>query len=164
MRSRRFSMSLWNWRLVSVTTSGSASLKKPPGCASTVWLTRVPPATDSVVVVTVIGKGFVVVETIFRLGSNAVYSKVPSIFRPAALPTESHVVPTPIGPSEVFFGGSAAPEDHFDPLEKSLRTAKTSSTGRLIVVPTSNLAMGRALHRPEAGRGTLPLAQGRMRR
>ena len=56
------------------------------------------------------------------------------------LPTACHVDPTPIGPAEVFFERSAAPGAHFDPFDESASTAKTSSTGRLIVVPTSNLA------------------------
>jgi len=46
-----------------------------------------------------------------------------------------------MGPSEVFVD-SLALDTHRGFLEASLKTAKTSSTGRLIVVLTSALAMG----------------------
>ncbi len=59
-----------NCRLAIVTKSDSAILKKPPGSDSTVWLSRVPPATDSNVTVVVVGNGFVNLIGTLRFDSD----------------------------------------------------------------------------------------------
>ena len=56
------------------------------------------------------------------------------------------VEPTPKVPADVILASSEA-EDHFGLFSGLLSTAKTSSTGRLIVVLTSALAMTRSSNR-----------------
>src|SRR6266540_3543934 len=121
--------------------SGSASLKKPPGSPSMVTLTRVPPSMRSKVTEDWNGNGpDSLFAANFRFGSNSVISDSLSMRRPRSLPTERVVVPTPMGPAEVFLASSEA-DDHFGLFSWLLSTAKTSSTGRLIVALISAFAI-----------------------
>src|SRR3989304_4088857 len=123
-----------------LTTSGSASLKKPPLSPSVLRLIRVPPSTRSKVVRASTGKGNLLFSVYFRFGSYSVISASPSIRRPRNWLTECHVVPTPIGPLDVFLF-SRLPDCHFGLFSLLLRTAKTSSVGRLIRILGSIFAI-----------------------
>src|SRR5918992_381152 len=142
-----------------LTMRGSATLKKPPGSASMVALTGVPPLAGSTITVAWIGNGpDVLRDTNLRFGSNSVISVSLSMRRPRNLLTARDVVPTPIGPAEVFVDSSDA-DDHFGADSGSLTTAKTSSRGRLIVVLTSAFAMD---HPPRFAGGTEDIREARL--